>query len=192
MAVIPSLGGYQIRETLQRYAAEVEPPNAIVEVGCWLGAATAQIVKTARPGVPIHVYDRFRANRREIRYAAKQGVRLSLSERTLPRVIESVTAAGGEGVHFHVGNIREASWSGEPIGLYVDDASKLDRVWAHSVETWITHVVPGGHLILMDYHFEFRSGKPLAQKRYMECMKERFDMVEDHVAGTTVAVFRKR
>jgi hypothetical protein len=42
---IPSMGGRQIGPFLQRAAADVPGEMAIVEVGTWLGAATAELAR---------------------------------------------------------------------------------------------------------------------------------------------------
>lgn len=182
MPVIPSMGGTEIGPALEKYASEVPDGLPMVEVGCWLGAGTVHLAKS---GKPVHVYDRFRANSSEVAKAAAFGVALEVGQDTLPLVKERVS---NENVHFHKVDIRRARWKG-PIGLYVDDASKAPRMWKRSSMVFLSRVVVGGVAVLMDFHFDKHG--PLAQVAYMESRTDEWRLIEDRVAGTSCAIFRR-
>jgi hypothetical protein len=92
---IPSMGGTEIGALLREAARNAPSNTAIVEVGCWLGAGTAQLALGIRERqnpatVQLHTYDRWQASQREVEKAAKSGWRLSIGENTLPRVSQTL------------------------------------------------------------------------------------------------------
>lgn len=191
-ASLPSLGGVEIGAFLERYASEVPKGQAIVEVGSWLGAGTAHLALGAvKSKAPIHVYDRFKAKAREVKRAAGFGVALTEGEDTMSRVMRSLRPFGAD-IAWHRCDIRKATWHGDPIGLYVDDASKLPKVWSRAAATFLPHIALGGVIVLMDYHFhEHADPVYIAQVRYMESQKDRFALIEDRLADTVAAAFRR-
>jgi hypothetical protein len=149
---------------------------AIVEVGAWLGAGTQYLVRTDGP---LFVFDRFRTVESEVTKAAAFGVNLKVGQDTLPFVKSHI---GSRNVRFVKGNIRNARYTGPPIGLYVDDASKRPPFWNSSMRTFEPHFVSGTILILMDYDFEI-----------CECQRSyavKWQMLERRIGGTCAAVFR--
>lgn len=185
---LPGMGGVEIGVMLAHFAADVPRGQAIVEVGCWLGAGTAHLALGAGQ-TPIHVYDRWRAKENEVRHAASFGVSLSEGENTLPRVVETLRPFNAN-IRFHRGDIRKARWGGKAIGLYVDDASKAAKGWDHSAATFLPHVPVGGMAVLMDFHFR-AEGRPLAQVAWMETRADQWERIADRVNGTTASVFRR-
>lgn len=191
-ASLPSMGGVQIGDTLRRYAAAVPKGQAIVEVGCWFGAGTAHLALGAmQSGAPIHVYDRWRTVATEVGKAARFGVMIEEGQDTLPIVRRSLDRYPVD-IQYHKGDIRNARWSGVPIGLYVDDASKRFKVWAKSAANFLPHITVGGTLILMDFYlYEELGGRYRVQRRFMDARKDQYEQIADHVSDTTAAVFRR-
>lgn len=199
---LPSQGGVEIGPILEQLAADVPPTAAIVEVGCWLGAGTAHLALGAKSsGVAIHVYDRWRATVAEIKKAKSYGIELRSLMDTLPMVRASLEPFDAN-IHYHQGDIRQAAWGTQPIGLYVDDATKVESLWLPAMRLFSPHFIPQKtHLVLMDYHFDEKFGTapqyPLeqrenyaAQKRYMQQFADSFELVADRPGGTSTAVFR--
>lgn len=187
----PSQGGVEIGPWLERYAAEVPAGSAIIELGTWLGAGTAQLALGAlKSGAMIHTYDSFKAGAHHRIKAAKRGIALTPGENVLPRVVEALKPFG-DGIVFHKKKITDAKWQGPPIGLYVDDATKLEPVWLHAMAVfgpWF--IAKQTLLVLMDYHFDEKAGEAYgAQKRYMAENKQ-FTQIEDRIGNTSTAVFR--
>lgn len=191
-AALPGMGGVQIGPVLEQLASDVPEGQAIVEVGCWLGAGTAHLALGARDnGTSIHCFDRWKANLGEVRVAGRFGVALERGQDTLPRVRESLRPFGAD-INWHQGGLRKSSWHGQTIGLYVDDASKSPELWHHAAKTFIPHVPVGGFLVLMDfYFFETRGARYKAQYRWMATRGDRFKQVGDHVGGTSTAIFER-
>jgi hypothetical protein len=201
----PSQGGVEIGPWLEKYASDVPAGSAIIELGCWLGAGTAQLALGVLAGravqkfkgskvqggeIVIHTYDSFKASVHHVKKAQTRGVRLEEGEDTLPRVQQSLARFGAPMV-FHKKKITSVKWDGGPIGLYVDDACKLEPVWNYAMATFQPHFIAGKTLlVLMDYHFDENAGEQYAaQKRYMTARPAEFELIEDRLAGTSAAVF---
>ncbi len=192
----PSQGGVEIGPWLEHYAAEVPEASAIVELGSWLGAGTAHLALGAKKsGAEIHVYDRFRcASEEEQTKAAKFGVKLEIGDDTLPRVMASLVKFG-VGIHYNRGSFKpgiQIKWDATPVGLYVDDLTKVEYLWTYAMKVFKPHFIPQKTiLVLMDYHFDLTAGNNYAaQKRYMQQHAKQFQMIVDLRPGTTTAVFR--
>lgn len=189
---LPSQGGVEIGAWLERYAARVPDGSAIVELGSWLGGGTTYLGLGAKwNGSPIYVYDRWKATRQEVDKAAKYGIELKPGQNTLP-LVQRTLRPFYQKIFFQQGDIRQARWNGRPIGLYVDDATKVDSIWRHAMQTFKPSFIPGETIVvLMDYHFDEKAGENYAaQKRYMADHSSEFELLEERMAGTTVAVFR--
>ena len=98
-------------------------------------------------------------------------------------------------IEFHQGDIRTTSWSGGPISLYVDDASKRPKLFYHSLRTFGPSRIPGETIVFfMDFNIWKTSGnrEHQCQKEFIETYQASFERI-DH-PGTAldpeVAVFR--
>jgi len=198
---IPSMGGMEIGPALRDFARAVRSNTAIVEVGCWLGAGTAQlalgVLENDEPtGIRIHCYDRWAANAAEVEKAQRWGLNLSEGDDLLPhtkRMLQPFAVP----IEFHQGDIRSTVWDGGPISLYVDDASKKPKLFYHSLLTFAPMWVPGDTVIFfMDFNIWKTSGDPehRCQKEFIEAYPKSFEQI--HHPGVSsdpeVAVFRYR
>jgi len=183
----------------------VPKSSAIVELGCWLGAGTAFLAIGAnQSGASIHVYDRFKASVDEVVKARKFGVDLIEGQDTLPLVKGYMAPYRRHNlvdpirIHFNRCNLKDPSYGmydaiwHNGIGLYVDDATKVQEIWQRAIDKFFLSFIPGKTiLVLMDYHFDEKAGdKYAAQKRYMIEHGDEFEMIADRLEGTTTAVFR--
>jgi hypothetical protein len=188
---IPDMGAHSIGGELELWASE--SLGAIVEVGSWLGAGTAYLARGARiSGAEVHVYDRWRASPSEARKAEAQGVDLRAYQDTLP-MVRSVIDPIGADVRFHRGDIRNASWSGDPIGLYVDDAAKRPGAFRHMRDTFWPHLVDGAVVVMMDF-FYFLKTRDQDHRCQFEFIGSRPDSFAPImcVQGKSIAAFRYR
>jgi hypothetical protein len=196
---IPSMGGTEIGALLREAARNAPSNTAIVEVGCWLGAGTAQLALGIRERqnpatVQLHTYDRWQASQREVEKAAKSGWRLSIGENTLPRVSQTLSHFIVP-IQFHKGDLIQAVWEDGPISVYVDDASKAPLLFANAIETFAPHWIPGETIIfLMDFNLWKTTGsrKHKSQKRFMERYRYAFERINAGAAAafTPLEVFR--
>jgi len=184
--MIPSMGGAEIADRLERYARDVPKDTAIVEFGAWLGAGTVPLARGAKAsGAVVHCYDRWMANAEQVEIAERFGVRLKEGESILPHFVENVSRVEAD-VRPHPGDLSFISWQYGPIGLYVDDASKSRwaRAWGVFGKAFVAGVT---RLVMMD--FTFPSAKP--QREFMADNARMFSL-EEMIQGTSVAVFRYR
>lgn len=182
----PSMGGKEIGPFLRRIAKNAPPNTAIVEVGSWLGAGTAQLalgVRERQVGgqISIHSFDRWIATKGEVEKAKqKNNLDLELGQDTLPYVMDSLTPFGVH-MYFTKGDILDATWGGQPISVYVDDASKAPKRFYHVMKTFGPSWIPGVTIVvLMDYHYWEKTGSAdhKCQRNFIDNHREHFAPVE--------------
>jgi hypothetical protein len=180
------MGGRRIGAFLRAKARDANPNGSIVELGCWLGAGTAQMALGVleRPDnakLPIHCFDNFHTSADSARKAALQGVpEITEGSDTLPWV-ENRLGPFGDFIHLHKGMIdRTTRWDGSPISLFVDDASK----YAHTFYTCLSifgpsWIVGETTVVLMDFYL-FRKQKPDVPQARIDSLRCQFDFIEKH------------
>lgn len=185
-AALPHMGGAVIGPMLRELARGVPEGRAIVEVGCWLGAATAWLLMGAEDDVAVHCFDRFFCPPRDVAKAAGFGLRVTPWADTRP-LVAGLLAPFGANVALHKTRIRDIpAWSGPPIGLYVDDASKRGHDWMHVMRVFRPHFVPQQtRLVLMDYHWA-----GVCQPAWMASERAHFVHESDLPEPVPGAVFR--
>ena len=189
---IPSARGTPIRLLLQTLARSVPVSTAVVEVGSWLGAGTAQLALGLGDGpggeeVRLHCYDPWRATLRDVRLAASRGVQLAVGEDLLPRVRRTL-APFDVPITFHQGDLVDEEWHGGPVSLYVDDTAATPELFIRALRTFGPSWVPGQTIIvLMDARFWRRTGDDRTfQKQVVDTHRRSFEPIE----STDDAVFR--
>ena len=122
----PTLRGTRAGLLLRRLARDAPDGTSIVQVGCWLGAETAQLALGLRErrdpeAVRMHCYDRWQATGDDAKRAARRGMRLRPGDDRRPLVrsrLEPLRLAIG----LHDAARGVAPWKGGPISVYVDDS----------------------------------------------------------------------
>lgn len=196
-ANFPEMGGASIGPWLTEYAADTS--SDIVEIGTWLGAGTAHLALGARQsGARIHTFDRFEATDETVRKATPYGLNFALRDNTLPHVRAQLKPFGAD-IVFHKADLFDATWSGAPIGVYVDDAAKGPQLWAHVMRTFAPSWVDGCLVVLMDYYYyrkwerqgvKSKARKFRRQREFVEARPRQFEQIADQLAGRSNAVFR--
>jgi hypothetical protein len=200
-AQIPSMGANQIRGTLRSAARNAPSGSAIVEVGTWLGAGTAQLAlglreRSSNGSIRIHCYDRWEANKSEVEKAARNGlVDLRPGQDTLP-LVKAALEPFNVPISFVKGDIGDAIWDGDPISVYLDDAAKLPKKFFHVLKTfgpsWIPTVTL---LILMDYYTwrKTEDAEHKCQTNFIENYRSHFEPVANFRRGSNAAfLYTKR
>ena len=194
------MGGRRLAPLLRELARNAPSQTAIVELGTWLGAGTAQLAigvrERERTDVSIHCYDQWRATRQEVALARSAGVRLRRREDTLPRTRRTL-APFGVPIQFHQGDVMKVErWSGDPISIFVDDTCKDPPLFITALSAFAHAWIPGTTVaVLMDYGFWEDSGNPVnrCQQDIVETNPDCFEPLElsGKVLGkTSVAAFR--
>lgn len=186
---IPSMGGRVMAGPLRSAAAAVPEGQAIVEVGAWLGSGTAQLalgVMDSGKATPIHCYDRWRANGTEVeKIRRKAQIETDDGQDLLPMFRDYLAPFDAE-IICHQGMLKDAEWTGGPIGLYVDDAAKQEINFRNVLRVFGPSWIPGETvLILMDYHHWKFQDKPKSdhkfQTRFVAENARSFEMlIEQH------------
>jgi hypothetical protein len=197
---IPSMGGTELGAQLRDAARRAPSNTSIVEVGSWLGAGTAQLALGLREreqagSVDIHCYDRWEANDPEVEKAARmKNLSLHAGQDTLPWVMDTLRPFGVP-IRFTKVDLRNATWDGGPISIYIDDAAKTPSKFLHVLRTFGPHWIPGVTLVvLMDFHFWKKTGldKHKAQMRFLEIYQDHFEPVEGFQVDTNDAFRYKK
>jgi hypothetical protein len=200
-ADFPSMGGKEIGPFLRRLAREAPSNTAIVEVGSWLGAGTAQLAlgvreRGADQSVTIHTYDRWIATKPEIEKALRKAdLQFSAGQDTLRWVMDSLNPFGVN-IRFVKGDITAVGWPGEPISVYVDDAAKAPTRFFHVLRTFGPSWIPGTTiLVLMDFHYWEKTGSEehKCQKYFIDAHPDHFEQIEDFRRASNAAfIYRKK
>jgi hypothetical protein len=171
---IPSMERGESLSFLSDIAKELGGTGAVVECGSWLGgsiAPVAQALAKRDSQIGIHCYDRWEADEIEVTKAAKDGVSLTEGQDTLPVFLDYVDDIYPHIVP-HKTDLLEATWTGQPISLFIDDASKDPRVFRSVMETFGPFFIPGETVIvLMDYQIHETTDSTV-NKRLRRCQKD--------------------
>ena len=203
---IPSMGGREIGADLRRWAAECPDGTAIVELGAWLGAGTAQLaagVRDSGRNVWVHAFDRFEATASEVEKAREAGSRLEIGQSTRGVVWKHLLAAGlWPRVCLHSIDIRKAKWpspeitrpGGGAIALHVDDACKRGPAFLHALRTFGPSWIPGVTVVvLMDFWYFETPGTDEGLAFQYDWMGEHcecFEVLRARMPPTSAAAFR--
>ena len=195
-AAIPSQGGRKAGPLLRQAAREAMPQTAIVELGCWLGAGTAQLALGLRErndahGVDVHCFDYFQASGPEVRKAKAAGIALNRGQDTLP-VVQGLLAPFDVPISYRKGSIEFAHWKRRPISVYVQDAGKDPASFSLMISKFAPSWVPGQTvLFLMDFYTWRKSGKAFerCQTDFVEANQDCFSDPEP-IRGTSSVKLR--
>ena len=197
---IPSMGGRKIGAWLRQAARDAPSNTSIVEVGCWLGAGTAQLALGIRErpcpkDVSLHCYDRWKATTSEVDKALRGGVNLSVGDDTLPWVRQALNPFNVP-IRFHKGDVMVAGWQDGRISVYVDDVSKPPWRFFPALLMFGPWWIPGETVIvLMDYDHWKNSGEfaHRCQKQFVEANRDCFEPLGHAGDGkSSGAMFRYR
>lgn len=200
LARIPSMGGHLIGEFLYRLARQHRGRGDVVEVGSWLGSSCAYLslgLRDAGSTAWIHCFDRFRANEAECEKARRAGCDLRPGQDTEPVFREHVSSIYPR-IRSHKVDLREISWAGAPIEIYVDDAAKQRPQFMHVMNTFGPSFVAGvTTVVLMDLnmyrHDKYEPEKRIrfrSQKRIMATLGRHFRLLHSDWPRSSMVCFR--
>lgn len=180
--------GENVDSFLYDIATGLDGDGAVVECGSWLGGSIAPVARAlaeANSQIEIHCYDRWKADSVEVSKAAEQGVTITEGEDTLPLFKQYVDDIYPNIIP-HKTDLLEATWSGEKISLFIDDASKDPRVFKSVLNMFGPHFVPGETIVLlMDYRIHNKTTSVVnrklrrCQKDFIEANSDSFEQIAD-------------
>jgi hypothetical protein len=184
---IPAMTSEAERLCYHRLALEAE--GAVIEFGAWLGASTAYIAAAMREkGGKAHVYDKFQSKKGHVRKVREFYAEPGPDNIPVGDAYEHFLHNMGplaEHCIVHKGQIEQAKWDNEAIGLIVNDAPKR---------------VPAISAMLTNFRGGIREGTVMAWQDFCHfpsyeipaCLyrlREHCEFVEAVVPGSTL-VFR--
>jgi len=180
---IPAMTTDAERLCYYRLARESAHRGAVVELGAWLGAATAYLAAAVRDvGAPakVQVYDRFVW--KPSSHDAKAGGPIGMSQRdAFQKHLGSLLAH----VDVHEGELKDLTWRGGPISLLICDAPKRIKEISLVLTALADALRPGTLLAWQDFAYFPSYDIPAAMVR----LGRHVEFVEAAYPGTTV-VFR--
>jgi len=155
---IPELGGggRTCGDRLIEFAAAVPKGQAIVEIGPWLGSASAYLALGIIQGgydVELHAFDIWYISE----HWQEKARRHNDLDFPIGTDLEPMWRYNMESFpvsYFsHKCDVRRAKWDGEPIGLLVDDISNTWKLINSMMRIFGPSLVPGAKVVLMDWQF---------------------------------------
>lgn len=191
---IPCMVNQETKNLLRHYASLIKLNTAIVEVGVWLGACTAQIalgLKDSCKTNTIYAYDRFKANASEVKKALWQQVILYEGENTR-YMFKGYMEYFDIYCQINKGNILKAKYKGDKIGLFIDDLSKNKEKFDYIVKTFFKYFIPNETILfLMDHYYFEKTFNPSHKYQYywMQKHEKEFELIK-RVFNCSVAIYK--
>lgn len=201
---IPEMGGRRIGGFLRKSAQEAPADTKFVELGTWLGAGTAQMAAGLRSradehNIRIHTFDSFKISASSAEKARIQGVSFNEGDDTLPWV-RSALKQFEPMIEFHKGMLDEqTTWNGgDPISLYVDDATKYPYTFYLCIKKFGPSWLPGKTMVVLMDALIYLKKKDLTPKQLGD-LRIQHDFVMERpnsftpitdLKDTSVAAFR--
>lgn len=187
----PAMLGLEERQILVLLAADLASETGkIVDLGCYLGGSTCALAEGAgQSGAswdpadpPIVSYDLFAANEFMIEHSLKgRGIGVGESFQEVFRELLEENAALVRAV---AGDIRQQSWTGQPIDLLFVDILWSWDINQHVIGEFYTALTPGKSVIAhQDYIYSFYPWLPISMEYFVE---NGFMEFGDHARWSTV------
>ena len=155
---IPELGGggRTCGDRLIELAAAVPSGQAIVEIGPWLGSASAYLalgMMHGKYGVSLYAFDTWQIDEHwqrkarihnEIDFQIGTDLEMIWQLNMEPFPVKCFSCKG---------DVHRAKWNGEPIGLLVDDISNTKSLINSTMRIFGPSIIPGAKVVLMDWQF---------------------------------------
>ena len=200
ISTIPSMGGACISNELYDIGMNLSGIGDVVECGTWFGASIVPVAMALRDKnskAAIHCYDIWTGDEAQVAKAKLWNVKISIGEDLLPHFINYIKPVHPR-VFAHKGLTNRASWSKNPIELYIDDCNKDPKEFFNALNTFSESWIPGTTIVvLMDYDYYQKSYLSDRKKEIYRCQKEfvesnmnSFELIDSNVKGTSASIFR--
>jgi hypothetical protein len=179
---IPAMTTPEERRCYYRLARTAAREGVVVELGAWLGAATAYLAAAVRDaGAPskLQVYDRFvwKPSSHDKKAGGPiQGTQLEAFTRNMGPLLAHMDV--------HADELAKLAWSGGPVSLLVCDAPKRIREIALVLTAFADAVRPGTLLAWQDFAYFPSYDIPAAMIR----LGQKVEFVEAVSPGSTVVL----
>jgi len=180
---IPAMTTVEERRCYYRLTREAASTGAVVELGAWLGAATAYIAAGMRDSgvkTKAHTFDRFvwKPSSHDKKAGGPLGLPpIKAFRRHLGPLMEHVDV--------HAGELRDLAWTSGPVSLLICDAPKRIREISLVLRAFADSIRIGTVLAWQDFAYFPSYDIPAAMMR----LSDHVELVDAVHPGTT-AVFR--
>lgn len=159
--------------------------GTIVDLGSWFGSTTVSLAsglarnpKPAARRQRIHAFDRFEWEWWMAPYASAAKLGSYADGESFQPEFERVVARWRQWIEVHAGDLREQSWTGEPIELLLVDAMKSWELTDAILRGFYPDLLEGaGHVIHQDFSNAFTPWIHLTTYRLREHLTPTVDVV---------------
>lgn len=186
---IPSMTPEVVLSYLNKLGFNWSSSGVAVELGSWLGATAAPLLKgltQAGYNERFWAFDKWSASEVEVRKAKEQGVDLYVNQDLLPLFLNNVKPIYSK--IYTVQGVMPGTVSkyrGKPIEICLFDALKLPKTFYPSMSYLLPYFIPGVTVIgLMDYYFyKKKEGQKrndtMVAKRFIEKYPDNFEKIQE-------------
>ena len=153
---IPSMNRDAVNAELEHVGKSYTGRGVIVECGTWLGASLLRMSNgVGEREATFHCFDNFSANASEVEKARTQGVCIELGDtRSWVEQNALPLLPKHHDVTLHQGRLRDASWFGPMIEIFVLDAGKRNPTFKHIIKTFRSFWLADVKLCLLDAYYK--------------------------------------
>jgi len=158
---IPAMSPTSVHTYLEEIGATWSGQGVAVEVGCWLGATSAPLLRglvKAGYNKPFWAFDKWCANESEVVKSFNQGLSISLGQNLQPLYLSNVQSiyANVRSIRGRVPNTLKF-FHRSPVEFCMFDAPKREPVFSAAVKAFVPLFIPGVTVFgLLDYYFYVR------------------------------------
>ena len=171
---------YDERALLHWAARTGAPPDAaLIDAGSFLGGSTVSLARgvvardAGRGTPPVHAYDLFEFSSEWEHQWVPADMEFAVGASSLP-VFERTIHGVREQVEVHAGDIRAATWRGDPLSVLFIDIAKAWDTADHIARTFFPWLVPGESLVIQQDQVHW--GHPWCAIT-MELLADHFDFL---------------
>lgn len=197
---IPAMTPPEVHTYLREIGSEWTGRGCAVELGSWLGASAVALLQgltQAGYDQPFWAFDRWTADQKQVKKAARLGQGLTPGEGLMDLFIRNTTAVYRD-VTAIPGRIPKSleKYSGNPIEFCILDAPKRNPVFINSMRILEPYFIPGVTIVgFLDYyayrkHERQQAYNLMAPVIFVENNMESFTFMKDWEGICSCAFFR--
>ena len=155
---VPAMSPTIVHDYLREVGRAWRGQGVAIELGSWLGATAMPLLEgLVEVGYnrPFYAYDRWAANKAEVKKAAIGGVHLHKKQNLLPICKSNLSQIYGN-LRMYRGQIPAIleNYPGDPIEICLFDAPKNNPTFSTAIERLSPYWIPGVTVLgLLDYYF---------------------------------------
>lgn len=150
-------GGKIIKNHLMRFAEQIRPGNAVLDIAPFLGSTTTflscGLSNANNKTSTIYSVDKWELEEKYRAWIKKRGLEIEDLQKEFYKNVSPFMEAGVK-IVFYKQDIRSYYYNREPIQLLVDDIGISKDITDHILKTCLPYFIPGQTIIFfMDFYF---------------------------------------